>query len=249
MMNLPDRPSLAARRGATTLWRMVSRSLEVEIQEGSLSPGARLPSEFELATRFEVHRNTIRRALSVLRDRNLIRVEQGRGAFVKERLVVHELGATTRLNATLSSIHRMGERRFIATSRVRLDRDVARSLQTAPGQFARRVDTVTVVDGTVIATTSSFFPLPRFEGIERSIKETGSFTAAWKKYGIEHYQRLEVRVSSAALSRADAMILGRPRGQPVTVLTNVNVDAEGKPIVWSKMRILPQHMELTVKFD
>ncbi|MGX5806006.1 phosphonate metabolism transcriptional regulator PhnF [Bradyrhizobium sp. Arg314] len=243
------RPSLSERRGATTLWRMVARALESEIQEGKWPPSARLPSEFELATRFDVHRNTVRRALSVLRERNIVRVEQGKGAFVKERLIVYPVGATSRLTATLESMHRVGERRYVGSDRVRLDKDLARNLRLTLHHFAQRIDTVTVVDDAIIDATSSYFPLPRFEGIEDFVRESGSFTAGWKQYGVAHYRRLETRITSAALSSADAKLFGRPRGQPVTIFTNINVDMDGQPIVWSRMRLLPQFMELAVKFE
>lgn len=244
-----EKPNLSERRGATTLWRIVARALEQEIYSGKWPPSARLPSEFELADRFNVHRNTVRHALSVLRERNLIRVEQGRGAFVKERLVVHRLGATTRLSTYLEEVHRIGERRFLGSDRVRIDKELGRHLLLTANHFARRVDTMTLVDGAAIALSSNYFPLPRFEGIENLIRDTGSLTAAWKEYGVTQYRRLESRITSIALSKADAAILARPRGQPATLVTNINVDADDKPIVWSSMRILPQYMELVVKFS
>ncbi|NTE66140.1 GntR family transcriptional regulator [Agrobacterium tumefaciens] len=247
-MKSSDRPSLSERRGATTLWRIVARALEAEIHEGKWPPSARLPSEFELASRFDVHRNTVRRALSVLRERNIIRVEQGKGAFVKERLVVHTIGATSRMSATLESIHRVGERQYAGSDRVRLDKDLARNLRLTLHHFAQKIETITVVEGTIISATSSYFPLPRFAGIEEFIRESGSFTAAWKQYGVTRYQRLETTITSAALSSADARLFGKPRGQPVTILTNINIDVDGQPIVWSRQRILPQYMELIVKF-
>jgi DNA-binding FadR family transcriptional regulator len=52
------------------------------IVSGELVDGESLPAERELAARFAVSRNVVREALGALTQRGLVRVEQGRGAFV-----------------------------------------------------------------------------------------------------------------------------------------------------------------------
>jgi GntR family transcriptional repressor for pyruvate dehydrogenase complex len=49
---------------------------------GEHPPGSRLPPEVELAARANVSRLTLREAVKVLRDKGVLRVEQGRGTFV-----------------------------------------------------------------------------------------------------------------------------------------------------------------------
>jgi DNA-binding FadR family transcriptional regulator len=60
----------------------VVRQLLGAISGGEHPPGSRLPSEAELAARAEVSRLTLREAVKVLRDKGVVRVEQGRGTFV-----------------------------------------------------------------------------------------------------------------------------------------------------------------------
>lgn len=52
------------------------------VAEGEYPPGSRLPPEAELAARANVSRLTLREAVKVLRDKGVLRVEQGRGTFV-----------------------------------------------------------------------------------------------------------------------------------------------------------------------
>jgi DNA-binding FadR family transcriptional regulator len=52
------------------------------VADGSYPPGSRLPPEAELAARARVSRLTLREAVKVLRDKGVLRVEQGRGTFV-----------------------------------------------------------------------------------------------------------------------------------------------------------------------
>ncbi|MGY8681763.1 GntR family transcriptional regulator [Bradyrhizobium sp. UFLA05-153] len=214
-----------------------------------MGPGARLPTEFELAVRFEVHRKTIRQALSSLRERNLLRTKQGRGAFVKERVVRHHIDPTSRLSGALRDIHWVGKKRVLGFSRVRTERELGRDLRLDRSHFARKVDTVTIMDDVAIAVASSYFPLPRFERIEQMIMETGSFTQAWRRCGVTTDKRHETRIPAIALSKPDSEALGLPYRQPMILVTNVNVDGAGIPIVLSRMRVAPQHMELAVNFN
>lgn len=50
---------------------------------GALEPGERLPSERELANRFNVSRTTVREALRTMEQQGLIEIRQGGGSFVK----------------------------------------------------------------------------------------------------------------------------------------------------------------------
>ncbi|TBX97263.1 phosphonate metabolism transcriptional regulator PhnF [Rhizobium laguerreae] len=250
MANLPSNEvTLHDRRGASTLWRVVAEAIEQDIKTSRYKPGERLPTEFELAEKFSVHRNTIRRAMIVLRERDLLRIEQGRGTFVKERMVRHHLGPKTRLTTALRDIERVGERRFVGSQRMRVTDDLARDLRVPRNRFVRRVDTLTVMDNIVAAAASSYFPLPRFETIETLIEQTGSFSESWRRLGVADYHRWEARISAIALSRKDAQTLSMSRGQPAIFITNINVDLDDVPIVVSHTRIAPQHMQLVVRFD
>src|SRR5215217_3992477 len=51
---------------------------------GELAPGASLPSEAELAARYDVSRLTIREAVKLLEGRGLLTIARGRRAVVRE---------------------------------------------------------------------------------------------------------------------------------------------------------------------
>jgi GntR family transcriptional repressor for pyruvate dehydrogenase complex len=60
----------------------VASVLTREIAEGGLSPGARLPTESQLAARYGVSRTVVREAVAQLRADGLIEARQGVGAFI-----------------------------------------------------------------------------------------------------------------------------------------------------------------------
>jgi len=63
----------------------IRRQIEDAIKNGDFGPGERLPSERELVETFGVSRVSVREAIRSLEAIGLVRVYQGRGAFVNDR--------------------------------------------------------------------------------------------------------------------------------------------------------------------
>jgi DNA-binding FadR family transcriptional regulator len=66
----------------TTLAQAVVAGLKSRILDGSLPPGAKLPSEAELIDEYAVSRTVVREAVTRLRAEGLVETFQGRGSFV-----------------------------------------------------------------------------------------------------------------------------------------------------------------------
>lgn len=71
----PDDPRQASQQ--------IANVLRAAILTRKLAPGDKLPSQPELATRYGVARETVKRALETLRSERLIVTRQGSGAFVR----------------------------------------------------------------------------------------------------------------------------------------------------------------------
>jgi GntR family phosphonate transport system transcriptional regulator len=92
-------------------WRLIAEELRREIVGGARAPGAKLPSEGELADRFGVHRNTVRQAVAALAAEHLVASRRGSGTFVAEHtMLVHRIGARTRLSDSLGRRGRAASR-------------------------------------------------------------------------------------------------------------------------------------------
>jgi DNA-binding GntR family transcriptional regulator len=76
-------PSWGAGMSPAPQYPAIAEALRELITAKNFAPGELLPSEGELAARFGVARNTLRRALAVLDHDGLIRVVPGRGRVVR----------------------------------------------------------------------------------------------------------------------------------------------------------------------
>lgn len=63
----------------------VAQQLRAEIKANRLAPGAKLPTESELAAQFGVSRTVVREAVSRLKSLNLVLARQGSGVYVAQQ--------------------------------------------------------------------------------------------------------------------------------------------------------------------
>lgn len=72
-------------------YRQIADRLRSAILSGDLPPGEPCPSERSLIDEYGAARGTVRQALALLRAEGLVEIEQGRGAFVRQRPPIRRL--------------------------------------------------------------------------------------------------------------------------------------------------------------
>lgn len=70
------------REGPVLLYVQIAEQIRERIDSGDLSPGTAVPSEVELVEKYGVTRQTVRRAIKLLKEEGVVYSSQGRGTFV-----------------------------------------------------------------------------------------------------------------------------------------------------------------------
>ncbi|MFC4908861.1 GntR family transcriptional regulator [Actinomadura gamaensis] len=73
------------RDGPVPPYQQIADTLRKRIKSGEIPAGRRIPSLVELEQEYEVARDTLRKAIQVLKDEGLVQTVQGMGTFVTER--------------------------------------------------------------------------------------------------------------------------------------------------------------------
>lgn len=95
---------------------IVATEIEEAIMSGSFAVGGQLPSEQQLADQFGVSRNVVREAFKFLKERQLIEIRNGSGAYIKRpstEPTSDALGRYLRLSGFHESIEDLYEARRI----------------------------------------------------------------------------------------------------------------------------------------
>ncbi|MFP3943646.1 MAG: phosphonate metabolism transcriptional regulator PhnF, partial [Alphaproteobacteria bacterium] len=227
------------RSGGIALWRQIAQALEADIASGVYAPGAKLPTEAQLAERFRVNRHTLRRAISHLQLAGQVRVEQGRGTFVQAGSVPLHVGG----KAHGGYDEEAARSRVLRTGLFRADPQSARSLGLKVGDPVVVIEFLHLNDGRPVTITSHHFPGARFDGLIEAYREEGRLSAALRRFGVEDCLCKRTKVSARLPSAADARHLHMPRNQPVVVAESVNVDAAGRPVDYSVTRSAGQRTQ------
>lgn len=226
------------RDSGVAVWRQIEETLAEEIRAGQWEEGARLPTEADLAARFRVNRHTLRRAVGGLADRGLVRVEQGRGIFVRENVLEYLIGRRTRFTENVRRVNRSPGGRAIALERQRADREIAAALGLRAGAPVVHLQTVGSVDGRPVSYGDHWFParlFPRFEEAYRA-EGSGSISALMEAHGFGDYERAVTKVTARMPDATEAELLEQPRTRPILYVESLNVAVDGTPLQTSHVR-------------
>lgn len=216
------------------LWRQISNVLDREITDGKLKPGAAIPSEHELMTRFDVSRHTARKAVARLREQGRINVSQGRGAFVREELLQYTVTERARFAKDIRQQGFIAHNRFIAAKKLPATAEIARLLKLPTRGQVWRLAALSYVDGVPVSLGRIFHPVSRFPDILEKREAEPDLAAVYAQYGIKDYTRLATWISTRVPTEAEATLLQIDVLDPVIVSQKVDVDSTGAPIEYNE---------------
>ena len=226
-------PAAAPREAGLALWRHIADTLRQEIGGPLWPPSARLPTEAALSARFAVNRHTVRRALEELSRAGLIRVEQGRGAFVTEDVLDYTVGQRTRFTEWIRAHDKEPSGRVLRLEETAADAAIAAGLRVPRGAPVVLLERLGFADEVPVSLTRHHFPAARLPGLLAALTATPRITDALRAVGVADYVRQSTRVSARAPAAAEATLLRMARDRPVLITESTNIDRSGAVVEFS----------------
>ncbi len=242
-----DGMAALARGAGQALWRQIQQAMEAEIGGGALAPGARLPTEADLAARFGVNRHTVRRAMEELEARGLVRIEQGRGSFVAEDVLDYALGPRTRFSEIIRRQNRAPEGRVLRVAEMPAEAALADALGIRRGRAVILAERLGLADGRPVLIGTHHFPAARFPRLPSLLAANPSISAALAACGVPDYRRQVTRVTARLPTPEEAALLQQARSRPVLVAEAVNTDPAGVVVDVTFTRYAAGRVQLVVE--
>ena len=230
--------------GPTPLYQQIKEVIRDRINSGQWPRHYKLKAEADLAEEFGVSRGTLRQALQSLVDEGLLTQVQGKGTFVAtpsgdlplaQRLItMHEVLAAT---GQSFSTEVLDQRSVRGGKNVRALLDLAADEQLL---FLRRR---LVVEEEPIVVMENFVRLTLCPQLERvDFTETPLFDAIENSCGLRigWGQR-----NFAAMTGADAELLGVEAREPVLYLEQVSYLEDGTPFEYSEVWVRGRKLRVT----
>ncbi|MDQ7909406.1 GntR family transcriptional regulator [Phytohabitans sp. ZYX-F-186] len=203
----------------------ITNALREECRD--LPAGSRLPSEKDLATRFEVSRMTVRQALDALVTDGRVERVPGLGTFVRRPTVAMGPGLTS-FTEDMRGRGLRPSSRLIALEDMPAPADVADDLGVAAASRVMRLERLRFADDEPMCLEEGHLPI-RFERLLAGADLEGSLHQVLASAGVvvtSAHRRVRAAV---ALSR-DAQLLGLPAGAPALEIIDVFFDANGRAV-------------------
>lgn len=211
-------------------WRQIMGRLEAQIDNGALPPGARLPTEAQMAAQFAVNRHTVRRALEELSRNGLIRIQQGRGSFVTEDVLDYRISSRTRFSEWIRRHNKEPSGEVLRLEEIPADANVALGLQVPPGAPVVLLERLGFADARPVSLGSHHFSAIALPGLLAALRANPAISEALASVGVLDYRRAATRVSARMPTAQEAALLRMPRGRPLLVGESINVDGAGRVV-------------------
>ena len=232
-MKVADRSLRPAARATVfaPLYRQIKDLLIGSLEQGEWKPGELIPSEMELAARFQVSQGTVRKAVDELAAEHLLIRRQGKGTFVATH---HEPRAQFRfLRITPDEGDAVpAVSRFLECRRQRAPAEVARALGLKSGEAVITVRRLLLFDGRPIVLDDLWLPGGLFKGLteERLAGYTGPLYGLFESEFGTRMIRADERIRAVAADADAARLLEVAAGSPLLLVERISFTYGERPV-------------------
>jgi GntR family transcriptional regulator len=217
-----------ARHLGIPLYVQVRERLRNELAE--LAPGSMIPPENELERRFDVSRITIRKAIHELVSEGLLSRRQGRGTFVEQAKITHELNAITSWTEQLEALGYTPHTMNLEIERTPAPRRVVQILSLRERDEVVVIRRVRLANKEPISLMTNYVPaslVPHFE--TRFRRYESLYDALYREYGLVPEVSID-SVETRAATDAESSSLKIEPWAPVLTVTRVSHLQTGVPL-------------------
>ncbi|MEN8098028.1 MAG: GntR family transcriptional regulator [Chloroflexota bacterium] len=201
-----------------------------KIAHGEWGPGDRLPSERQLSERFDISRETSRKALNELMLEGVVRREQGRGTFVAEPKLIQRL---TRLTGFTEDMQQRGMRpgaRVLRLEEIQAPPTAAKTLQIKPGTSIVLLERLRIAEGVPMALETSHINFDRAqELLEEDFKDRSLYDLLTGKFGVIPTRAVQ-RIEAGLCNQYQQELLELEGCEPLLHTQRTCYDQHGQPI-------------------
>ncbi|MBK6631765.1 MAG: GntR family transcriptional regulator [Betaproteobacteria bacterium] len=217
------------------LYRQIKDLIMQGLASGEWRPGEAIPSEAELAIRFNVSQGTVRKAIDEMAAENLLVRKQGKGTYVAShndpraffrflRVVPNEGGVSVPQSVPLECW------------RAKAGQEAARILDIAPGAPITIVRRVLKFNGKPVVVDEIYLPGDIFQGLSLEVLQeyqASLYSLFETRFGVRMI-RAEERIRAIAADRTSAELLSVAEGSPLLSVERVTYTYGDKPVEWRR---------------
>jgi len=213
------------------LYRQIKSLITQSLMSGEWGPGAPIPSEIDLATRFSVSQGTVRKAINELADENLLIRHQGKGTFVASHTESRRKYYFTRITPDSGEVtYPVPE--LLECRRAKADGNLSRVLELEPGASIFVVRRRFRIGTELVELEEVRIPAVLFRGLTALVIEQ-HHCKLYSMYESEFDVRIiqvHERIKAVMASEEESRLLDLPAGAPLLRVDRVAYTFGDKPV-------------------
>ncbi len=230
----PPSGNAAPQPAFSPLYQQIRQAMLQSLQAGEWKPLQAIPSEIELAKRYNVSQGTVRKAIDELAAENLLVRRQGKGTFVasheEEQVQYHFM----RLHPDVGTRASEGrvQRKILECRRIRATAELARGLQLRGGDTVLQIRRVLSWGGVPTVLEDIWLPAGAFRGLTAEILvdyPRSSYSLFEKEFGVRMI-RAEEKLRAVLPDAEQAALLQLPPDMPLLQVERVSYTYNDQPV-------------------
>lgn len=224
--------SAAAGAAFSPLYRQIKALLVQSLDRGEWKPGELIPSEVDLAARFQVSQGTVRKAVDELAAEHLLLRRQGKGTFVATHQEARVRYRFLRLAPDEEGVVGRAESRILACRRLRAPAEIARALDLRAAEVVVMIRRLLAMNGAPTVLDDIWLPGSIFRGLTLELLTANQmplYGLFESKFGVSML-RADEKLRAVPASEESARLLTIPVGQPLLQVDRLSYTYGGRPM-------------------
>ena len=243
-MSNSDPLAIIDKQSPIPIYRQIQSQLKQLILEGQFNPHDMLPSENELAQRYQVSVMTVRQAMNQLVNEGLIYRERGRGTFVARQPIVQPLQRFQSFSEHIAARGLIPSAQILIFETVTAPQEVALALELQPVDPVLRIKRLRLTDNRRVGIHDSYLRGVHFN--QTALAEYGSLYALLEAQRVVLAEQEEMLEAVAADEEASRLLQVAP-GSPLLQVSSTAYLESGQPIEFVKAIYRTDHYRYAVR--
>jgi len=218
------------------LYRQIKGLILQALDAGEWRPGEAIPSEIELAARFNVSQGTVRKAIDEMAAENLVVRRQGKGTFVATHSDPRAFFRFLRLVPISGDPIEQSSSVPLECWRAKAGPEAAKTLAIKLGDPIIIVRRLLKFSEKPVVVDEIYLPGETFAGLSLDVlkEHQGSVYSLFEsRFGVRMI-RAEERIRAVAADRANAELLKVAEGSPLLSVERVSYTYGDRPVEWRR---------------
>ena len=218
------------------LYLQIRALLMQSLDAGEWKPGEAIPSEIELADRYQVSQGTVRKAMDAMAAENIVVRRQGKGTFVATHTEEQSsLFRFLRIRRD-DGVDEYPKSRLVDVRRAKASAEAARLLQLREGAPVIILRRLLEYEGKPVLLDDITLPATLFKGLTKARYDAyrGSTYGFFEtQFGVRMVRANE-RIKAIAADAASAALLAVPPHSPLLAVERVAFTYGNRPVEWRR---------------